>query len=66
VISKINEAWIVVYYRNTLISAKPKLVCFWLSEKPTSLSHLQALVLGLVWSDISGRKKVHNHPNGAL
>jgi len=48
VISKINDAWIVVYYRKKLNLAKPKPVCFWLSEKPACKSHLQALVLGLV------------------
>jgi len=47
-------------------SAKPKPVCFWLSEKPTPESHLQALVLGLVRSDISGHEKVAVPPNGAL
>jgi hypothetical protein len=47
-------------------SAKPKPVCFWLSEKPTPESHLQALVLGLVRSDISGHEKVAEPPNGAL
>ena len=36
------------------------------AEEPSTKSHLQALVLGFVQSDISGHEKVAGHPNGTL
>jgi len=44
----------------------PETLWFFTLKKHTTKSHLQALVLGLVRSDISGHEKVAGHPNGAL
>jgi len=66
VISKIKQAWIVVYYSKTLFSARTKPVYFWLSEKPTSESHLPKLISRAGQSDISGPEKVVAQPNGVL
>ena len=65
VISKIKETLIADYYSKTLISARPN-QWFWVMGKPTSESQLPALILGLVWSDISGHEKVAAQPNGML
>jgi len=44
----------------------PETLLFFTLEKHAIKSHLQALVLGLVRSDISGHETVVEHPNGAL
>ena len=44
----------------------PETLWFFTHEKHATKSHLQALVLGLVRSDISGHEKLTDHPNGAL
>ena len=58
--------------RSVLVNKKlgktwgPKTLWFFTLKKHAIKSHLQALVLGLVRSDISGHEKVAGHPNGAL
>jgi len=63
-----EKVWIAVYYSKTLIweSLNRCVFGYDISGKPTSESHLPALILGLVRSDISGHEKVAAQPNGVL